>query len=241
MATISTSKHPPIPTNGGAVFAADGLSVHVPVSAFTLDGFRTWVTSEALPEKLRVAYLDGEVYLDMSKEEQETHAAVKAEISWVVMGLYRHTGRGKFYFDGVLVTNEDAELSTNPDATFISRESLEAGRARLVPKENRPGAYLEIEGSPDWILEVVSESSVKKDLRLLRVAYHRAHVSEYWLVDARGDELVFQILYWCKAGVAAAPSKDGWQRSRVFGRSFRLERRRDDLGLWEYTLHVKPA
>ena len=29
--------------------------------------------------------------------------------------------------------------------------------------------------------------------------------------------------------------------ARVFGRSFRLERHLDDLGLWEYTLHVQPV
>jgi hypothetical protein len=35
-----------------------------------------------------------------------------------------------------------------------------------------------------------------------------------------------------------APVKDGWQRSRVFGRSFKMERVLNEFGLWDYTLQV---
>jgi Uma2 family endonuclease len=111
---------------------------------------------------------------------------------------------------------------------------------RLVPRAGQTERYREIEGTPDWVLEVLSDSSVEKDTEKLRGAYHRAGIPEYWLVDARGEEVVFQILHWRKTGYAAARVRDGWQHSRVFGRSFRLERQRDDLGLWEYTLHVRP-
>jgi Uma2 family endonuclease len=89
------------------------------------------------------------------------------------------------------------------------------------------------------VLEVISDSSVVKDAELLRTAYHKAGVPEYWLIDARGESISFQILYHRKNGYAAAPVRDGWQRSRVFGRGFRLDRQRDALGLWEYTLHVQ--
>ena len=53
--------------------------------------------------------------------------------------------------------------------------------------------------------------------------------------------IVFTILLRRKNGYAAAPVKDGWQRSKVFGRSFRLTRQRDEFGLWEYTLEVRAA
>lgn len=72
-----------------------------------------------------------------------------------------------------------------------------------------------------------------------RAAYHRARIPEYWLVDARGESINFQILRWHEDGYRPAPKRRGWQRSRVFGCSFRLVRKRDELGLWEYTLQTR--
>jgi Uma2 family endonuclease len=104
---------------------------------------------------------------------------------------------------------------------------------------NKKQRAMEIEGSPDWVLEIVSDSSVAKDMRDLRQAYHRAGIREYWLIDARGDELIFQILCWRKTGYFAASRKEGWQRSRVFARSFQFTRVRDRGGDWQYTLALK--
>jgi len=138
------------------------------------------------------------------------------------------------------VTCVAAGVSNNPDAVFISRKSIHEGkRIRWVTGNSRPDQIVEIEGAPDWVLEIVRDSSVRKDNEQLRDAYHKAEISEYWLVDARRSELSFQILRWRKTGYAAAPSRAGWQRSRVFGRWFRLSRKRDDLGLWEYTLRMR--
>jgi len=108
-----------------------------------------------------------------------------------------------------------------------------------VPKPDKEGRYREVEGTPDWVLEVISDSSVEKDTEKLREAYHRAGIPEYWLIDARGDGIDFQILYHGENGYEAAPRQKDWQQSSVFGRSFRLERQQDELGLWEYTLHVR--
>lgn len=119
-------------------------------------------------------------------------------------------------------------------------ETLLAGKARLVPREGQPDHYREIEGTPDWVLEVVSDSSVKKDTKLLGAAYHRAGIPEYWIVDARGQKIFFQILLWQeKDYVTAAGDHEGWQNSNVFARGFRLTRQREELGLWEYTLEVR--
>lgn len=220
--------------------APDPLCLRIPQEATTLDGFRIWAKSSEFPDKLRVAFLDEEIFLDMSKEELESHAKVKAEISRVLMNLIRAESLGEFYLDGVLVTNLVARVSTNPDATFVSWSSLEKNRVRLVPREGMRGQFLEIEGTPDWILEVVSDSSVQKDTQRLRAAYHRAGIAEYWLVDARGTQIVFQILHWRKSGYAAATNRKGYQHSRIYGRDFRLVRQAARLGLWQYTLLMRP-
>lgn len=217
----------------------DRYGFRIPVSALTLSGFREWATSDDFPQHIRAAFIDGEIFIEMSNEDLDTHVAVKTEIIRVLSNLIRDLKLGKFYGDGALVSNEDASVANNPDASFFTVESFQSGRVRLVPKTGEEKRYKEIEGTPDWVLEVVSDSSVQKDTAQLREAYHKAGVSEYWLVDARGEEIHFHILNHRKSGYAAAPLRDGWQRSRIFGRSFRLDRQRDAFGLWEYTLHVR--
>jgi len=217
----------------------DRWNIAIPASAHTLDGFVDWVTSVEFPEHARASFVRGEILIDMSPEELETHAVVKAEVHRVVGTCNREMRLGKFYPDGCLVTNKAAGLSTEPDGTFATRISLRLGRVRLVPRKGHPGQYIELRGTPDWILEIVSRFSVIKDKRKLWKLYHRARIPEYWLIDARGDEIIFQIFHWRRKSYVAASKKGGWQWSRVFGRSFRLERVKDDLGLWEYTLHVR--
>lgn len=241
MATATTAKRSRPATVLDEMANGDGLCIVIPPSAHTHAGFREWVKSDALPEKLRVTYVDQEIYLDMTKENIQFHAAVKAEICRVLLNLNRQTRRGKLYLDGVLISNTKAKVSNNPDAIFVSRESIEAGLVRFVPQPKEQDVYLEIEGRPDWVLEIVSKSSVYKDTKQLKRAYHKAGIPEYWLVDARGETISFQILHWSKRSYVTAPNKDGWQYSRVFDRWFRLTRERDDMGLWEYTLEMRRA
>jgi hypothetical protein len=65
-------------------------------------------------------------------------------------------------------------------------------------------------------------------------------VREYWLIDARGEEINFQILIRGESDYAATVGRGGWQTSVVFKRRFRLVRQRGRMNLWEYTLEVKP-
>jgi Uma2 family endonuclease len=139
----------------------------------------------------------------------------------------------------VLVTNEPAGVSNNPDGTFVTWETLDAGRARLIPRKNRQGQFIEIEGTTDWLLEVVRDGSARKDLVQLRRAYHRAEVPEYWLIDARGEEIDFQIHLRRSKKYVAGPSKDGWHWSPLFRRWFRMTRTVDRAGMWRYRLDVK--
>jgi hypothetical protein len=63
---------------------------------------------------------------------------------------------------------------------------------------------------------------------------------EYWLIDARGEEILFHILQWRQSGYVAAAVKEGWQHSRVFDHDFQLVRARNRRGAWHYQLLVKP-
>ncbi|HTU91802.1 MAG TPA: Uma2 family endonuclease [Gemmataceae bacterium] len=240
MATVSTRRRRPAAKKTSPQPVTKGQwCFRIPVRAFTLAGFREWAASDEFPEYIRAAFIGQEIFIEMSNEEPQTHIAVKGEIGRVLLNLNREQKLGKFYGDGLLVSNEEASVSNNPDASFATFESFRAGRVRLVPRPNREDCYREAEGTPDWVLEVISDSSVEQDTELLREAYHRAGIREYWLIDARGDAIDFQILYHSKDGYESAPIRGGWQESRVFSRSFRLERQHDILDLWEYTLHTR--
>lgn len=222
-----------------AVEAADRFGFRIPTSAMSLAGFRAWACSDDFPQHIRAAYIAGEIFIEMSNEELQTHVAVKTEISRVLSTLTRQLDEGTFYADGILISNEPASVSNNPDATFFRHDAVHAGRVRLIPRQGEQRHFIEIEGTPDWVLEVVSQSSVRKDTERLRQAYHRAGIAEYWLIDARGAEITFHILNHRKTGYSATLVREGWQRSRIFGRSFRLDRQINPAGLWVYTLHVQ--
>lgn len=239
MTATATARRPKKSAPAMTTSVDDGMLLHIPPRAFTLAGFREWVESDDFPEKLRVTFLGGEIILDMSKEELETHAKVKAEVCRVLANVCHELDTGDLYLDGVLIVNEEADVSNKADGTFVSYESLLAGRVRAGQSVRVEGLFVELVGTPDWVMEIVSGSSVRKDTVRLRVAYHRARIPEFWLIDARGEEIDFKILLWRKSGYVAAPSRGGWQRSRVFGREFRLERRRTRLGTWKYTLYVR--
>ena len=213
--------------------------IRIPAAAGTLAGFRAWVTSDEFPQGVRATFLGSEILLDMSPEEIQTHILVKGEVGRVFTNIARETRLGIFFADGTQVSNAAVDLSNQPDGTFVTRESLRAGRVKLIPREGVPGQFMEIEGTPDLVLEVVSRWSVRKDTKELREKYHRAGIPEYWLLDARGDDVDFRILVREEGGYVEVSSRDGWVRSPVFGREFLLERILDESGFWEYTLSVR--
>jgi len=213
--------------------------IRVPSSAWTLAGFRSWAVSEDFPSRGQISYVQGELLIDMSAEEIESHNKVKSEVSRVVGSIVHDEDLGTYYSDGTLLTNEAAGLSTEPDGAFASWEAFQRGRLRCVPREGRPREHVEIEGAPDWVLEIVSRNSVKKDTELLFQAYHLAGIREYWLIDARSSEISFRILSHHSGGYRSTPTRAGWIASRVFGRPFRIRRERDRLGNWKYTLEAR--
>ena len=225
------------PNGRGVTVVGDCKQVTVPPWVVDLASFRRWMDSDDVPEKLRIWYLKGEVWIDMSKEQIFSHLVLKNEIFYVLTGLVKAGRLGLFLPDGLLLSNVTADISGNPDATFISNAALDSNRVRLI--EGKEHGYVEVEGSPDMVLEVVSDSSTRKDLVVLRQAYGEAGVREYWLVDARREPLTFDILRRTAKGYAATRKQDGWLKSVVFGKSFRLTQRTNARKHPEFTLEVR--
>jgi Uma2 family endonuclease len=97
---------------------------------------------------------------------------------------------------------------------------------------------IELEGTPEMVLEVVSDSSVDKDTITLPPLYYAAGIDEFWRADARG-ELNFEIFRWRPSGYELMRLPDGWCRSELFGREFRLTQAADPMGDPLYTLEVR--
>src|SRR5207244_320198 len=104
-------------------------------SAYTLAGFRDWAHSDAFPMHGRIAFLDREIFIDMSPEKIETHNKVKTEVTRVVANLNNRLQLGEFYSDRTLLTNVAVGLSTEPDGIFAKWETLEGGGLRLVRRQ----------------------------------------------------------------------------------------------------------
>jgi Uma2 family endonuclease len=225
-----------------AVVLDDGL--RIPASVHSIARFREWAHSAAFPERGRIDYLGGDVEVDLSPEDLFTHGAVKTAVAGVLFQLVVETELGNLYIDRTRVTSAEAGLSVEPDIVVVLWESVELGRARHVPAAGKgPARFIEIEGAPDLVVEVVSDSSVVKDTRRLPERYARAGVREYWRIDARGDALVFEIQIQGESGFTCqVTDEEGWQPSGVLGCSFRLTRFPGRHSSWRYQLeHRAPA
>ncbi len=212
-------------------------TMRIPDSVVDLESFREWAKSDDFPERGRYSYLNGELWVDLMPEQLFTHNTVKVEFGSVIYGILKSSRHGRFFGDGTLVSNVEAGLSTEPDGTVILFESLEHDRVRLI--EGADVGYIEIAGTPDITIEVVSKSSVQKDTVVLRELYWQANIPEYWLVDVRGDHLEFDILRHGRQGYVATRKQAGWVKSAVLSRSFRMTARPDATGNPEYTLSVR--
>lgn len=212
--------------------------VAIPAGIGSLEQFREWTYSSSFPCSGRIDYLDHELAIDMSPEQFFDHGGPKAELARALGNIVRDAAMGVIRIDSTRIVSPEAGLSCEPDIVFVSYDSLRTGRVSLVPgRRSGPEKGIEIEGGPDLVVEVVSDSSVIKDRERLPKAYYAAGVREYWLVDARREELQFEIF---TRGATAfrrvRTDAAGFCRSTVLARKFRLEQSRQVDGYPEFEL-----
>ncbi|HBL27616.1 MAG TPA: hypothetical protein DD490_12330 [Acidobacteria bacterium] len=218
-------------------------SLRIPAAAATFEGFRKWCRSQAFPETGRIDYLAGEVEVDMSPEDLHTHGIVKVAFTAALHALVTAQDLGEVFADSTRITSPLARLSAEPDVVVVLWASLQAGRVRYLPAAGKgPDRYTEIEGAPDIVVEVVSDSSVRKDTRRLPPLYAQAGIPELWIADTRGRNLHFDIrVLEGEAYVSRAADIDGWVRSERLGVLVRLARRRTPLATWRYLLEHRAS
>jgi Uma2 family endonuclease len=217
--------------------------IEIPLDVGTLAEFRRWALSDEFPQRGRIDFVQGRIEVDMSPEDIFSHGTLKTEILGELHYRVKRQALGVLLTDSTRISSPQANLSAEPDIVFVTSDSIRDGDVRLVRKSTgEQGRYVEIEGGPNLVVEVVSDSSVTKDTKRLPQAYFDAGVREFWLADARGALLVFQIH---RRGATSfepvAADEHGFQPSQVFGCGFRLDRRRDEDGHWQYDLVASDA
>jgi Uma2 family endonuclease len=222
--------------------ARKGVNIHekifIPAWVVDLQSFRRWAHSDEFPETGSVSYLDGEIWVDASMEEIVTHSKVKTAFALAILKLIEQIPLGEFIGDGVLLTHREASLSTEPDGLFYLWSTLESKKLAMIPGRFR--GYMELAGTPDLVLEVISDSSVRKDTVTLRDSYWRAGIAEYWLTDARGETLSFEILKRGDNSYNSSATEGGWQISTVLGHQFRLIQQINRLGFPSFVVESRP-
>jgi Uma2 family endonuclease len=205
-----------------------------PENVNDLATFRQWVTSEDFPENARVSYLNGKIWVDLPME-RAAHNLCKNAINITIANLVDSEVSGLYFSDGMLLSNPKVGLSTQPDFMFIANKTLSGDKVTLL----HGGESIEVIGSPDMTLEVISPTSVEKDTVDLLRLYWAAGVHEYWLVDSREKSFSFEILRRTSTKFVPTRKQDGWVKSRVFKKEFRLTKQTTRLGISKFTLEAR--
>ena len=120
------------------------------------------------PEGERWELIDGE--LIMPPSPKEAHQSVQVDLGAPMHLFSRENDLGRVYFAPFDVVLSDTD-TVQPDLLFISKEQL-----HIVTEDN-------VQGAPDWVVEIRSQSTARQDWTVKRELYARHGVKEYWLVD----------------------------------------------------------
>lgn len=138
---------------------------------------------EALPEGERAELIDGEMF--RMDAPALTHQDLLIQLA-IEIGLYIRKNGGSCRVlpapFGVYI-KKDKHNYVEPDISVI------CDRDRLDQK----GCH----GAPDWVIEILSPSSVKMDCERKVKLYQETGVREYWIVDAEKKAvLVYRAGHW---------------------------------------------
>jgi Uma2 family endonuclease len=212
----------------------------IPASVSDLAAFRRWVRSRHFPEKARASYIAGEIAVDMSAEEAFSHNSPKTAVTLAVGNWVERYDLGQIFTDGMLLVNEKADIANEPDLMFCRWETLASGRAEL--KETKPGSgrSVELVGTPDLVVEIISRSSATKDAVTLKERYALAGISEYWLIDCRRSTIRFDLLALRGQKYRVVkPNAAGARHSPILDAHVQLTRTKSPVNTWRYKLSIE--
>lgn len=122
--------------------------------------------------------IDGE--LMMSPSPKRAHQRNQMKLGSRMSFFVEEKDMGEVYSDfDVVLSNTD---TVRPDLIFIVKDRL-----HIVTEDN-------VQGAPDLVLEIRSESTARYDWTVKRELYARHGVKEYWLVDPEAATVAVLLL-----------------------------------------------
>ena len=117
--------------------------------------------------------LDGEHYVTAAPYLR--HQSVIVELTSWIAPFVRQRRLGRFYIAPVDVLLARHDI-VQPDLLFISNASM-----KILTEKN-------VQGAPDLVVEVLSDSTRKRDEGIKLERYELLGVQEYWVVDPKRNE-----------------------------------------------------
>ena len=131
------------------------------------------------PEDKRYELHDGDLIVVPAPKEQ--HQDIVGTLFIAITLFVRERALGRVYiapFD-IVFSNHDV---VQPDVIFVSNERID----RITPDN--------IQGAPDFVIEVLSPSTEHRDRTFKRALYARHGVNEFWLVDTVAQSIEVLLL-----------------------------------------------
>ena len=132
----------------------------------------------SLPEDVRVELIDGFIY-DMATPTY-IHQAIAGHIHAKFLDFVTRNKGGCFPFISPIGVQLDRD-----DKTFLEPDVIIVCRREKDDRMRERVLY----GAPDFVMEVISPSSVRRDTIVKMNKYKKAGVREYWLLDPREKSL----------------------------------------------------
>ena len=143
------------------------------------------------PEGERWELIDGElINLEetMAPSAKEAHQRNQMRLGSRMFLFTDENDLGRVYSDfDVVLSDTD---TVRPDLLFVSKDRL-----HIITADN-------VQGAPDLVVEIRSESTARRDWTVKRELYARYGVKEYWLVDPEAATIAVLTLTDSKYGVA---------------------------------------
>ena len=214
----------------------EGQQVDVPDWVTDIEAFRRWNDEDDFPEDVRIWWLKGKVWIDM-KQGAAIHSRPNEvggrRRSWESC---HRGGTGPLFPDGVLLSNFARESPATPTGCFclkIPSIPIASGSSKA-----RGVASSSYRVPPTWCWRCRATVPRKKI-----PSCSRPHIGKPEFANMAGrirtEPVQFDIFRRASRGYTAVRKQDGWVKSPVFGKSFRLEVRIDRKGNPRSRLHVR--
>lgn len=138
---------------------------------------------DQLPEEVRTELIDGVLY-DMSAPSL-THQMVCRLVFRQLDDCAEASEKDcvALFAPVDVVLAEDPATVLQPDLIVTCRENIERSRARWKKLQKHQGA-------PEFVMEVLSSSTRKKDIGIKYLKYLESDVKEYWIVDPDSRKVI---------------------------------------------------